>query len=173
MKQSLLPLLLCICALSFSATAQKLKTDVLSTGDTLIHTSDEKIYTRPGAPRSVGDYLKVSVYKYPSKGTMMLEMEIQTGRTSVFSISAGSAAALTLQNEDVVTLYARNENQSRISRLDYGCYIFVFYTLTADDRARLKASPVTSIRVSASMGAMEYDIKSKFGDTISNQISKF
>lgn len=170
-----LSILLAAVVCSAIASAQKLKTQVTSGGDTLISTPDKKIYTKAGAPRSVGDYLKTSLFRINSTGPVFLQLEIQTGRTSNFSIGSGSALDINLENGDVVTLQTRHENQSRISRLDYGCYIFVSYSLPAADRSRLKASPITTMTVHASIGPMQYEIKSKFGDALQEAIlhSKF
>lgn len=168
----ILQLLLVLVLGTLTASAQKLKTTITEAGDTLYSTKDEKIYTKAGAPRSVGDYIKSSVYKLGHNGKPILSLEIQTGRTSSFSIGSGSAADLTLKDGTVVTVYSRRDAQSKVSKVDYGCYIFPFYTLTEKDVRQLKTSPVSTIRIHASIGPMDYEIKEKFGDEISEQIEQ-
>lgn len=158
--------------LFLNSSAQKLKTTITSGGDTLYNTPDEKIYAKPGAPRSIGEYLKTSIYKSGTAGSPILQFEIQTGRTSVFTIAAGSATDITLKDGSVITLYSRNSTESRRSSLDYGCFIFVFYTLRSSDIQQLKASPIKSIRVHASVGPMDYEIKEKHSTAISDQLEK-
>lgn len=148
---------------------KKLKMEIIKdTGDTLWSTAGQKIYTSPGGPKAVGDYLKTSVVK--TKAGISLELEIQTGRTNTFTIPAGSSVEIHLIDDEVINLYANTDNSSRISRLNYGCYMFVFYRIPSKEFKRLQASPMKLIRVHASIGVMDYMIKEKFSDSLQEQL---
>lgn len=150
---------------------KKLKMDIIKeSGDTIWSTQDQKIYTKPGGPRAVGDYLKTTVIK--TKAGYSLELEIQTGRTNTFTITKGSAVDIELADGSAVSLYSNNDNSSRISRLNYGCYIFVFYRIRADDFKQLLAAPVKMIRVHASIGNMDYEIKDKSAEVLKEQLER-
>jgi hypothetical protein len=157
--------------ISISVSAQKKLKFVIgeNTGDTLWSTSDQKIYTKPGSPRSVGEYLKTTLYRKNS--VYLLGLEIQTGRTSVFTIADGAAANIRLLDGNTVTLYSTGDHSSKVSKLDYGCFIFTFYKISSSDFRQLQSSPVSSIRVNASLGNMDYEIKEKFSNSIKEQLT--
>jgi hypothetical protein len=162
-----LPLTICL----YTNAQKKLKTDIIKeTGDTLWSTSEQKIYTAPGGPKAVGDYLKTALYK--NKAGYSLGLEIQTGRTNTFTIPRGAAIDLELTDGNTVTLQSNSNNSSRISRLNYGCYIFAFYRIDAAAFKQIRSSPVKMISVHASIGNMDYQIKDKFSNTLQEQLER-
>ncbi len=151
---------------------KKLKTQVnKTTGDTLFSTPSEKIYTKPGSKGAVGEYLKTTVHR--SSNGLMLGFEIQTGRTSIFTIGKGSIVEIHLQDNSVVELESLNNQESRASALGYGCFLFVYYRLTPKAIRSLESSNVSSIRINASVGPMDYEIKEKYAGDIGKQLSSF
>jgi hypothetical protein len=165
-------LLLFFLAIGTCAMAQKkLKMTIEKTsGDTIYSTSDVRIYVKPGGPRAVADYLKSSVYRIKTR--YVLDFGIQTGRSNNVTIPASGTASIVLTNGNTVVLYSTGEHRSRVSSLDYGCYLFAFFRLTPADIKELKQSPVESISITSSGGNLDYVIKGKFADTISEQLEK-
>jgi hypothetical protein len=166
-----LALLLCLLTTVVAYSQKKLKYDIRNTGDTLFYTSEEKIYNKPGNARSVGEYLKTSIYK--NGNNVRLCLSIQTGRTSIFTIGEGSSAEIKLTDGNTITLYCIANQSSKATISYYGCYIFGFYKLSPSIVQQLKSSQVSSITVNASIGIMEYEIRDKFSKTLSEQLSKF
>lgn len=165
-------LITCLISSGIVSAQKKLKTQVnKTTGDTLFSTPSEKIYTKPGSKGAVGEYLKTTVHR--SSNGFMLGFEIQTGRTSIFTISRGAIVEIRLQDNSVVELESLNNQESRASALGYGCFLFVYYRLTPKDIRNLESSNVSSIRINASVGPMDYEIKEKYASDIGKQLSSF
>lgn len=159
---------------TLTASSQKLKTEVTANGDTIYSTKEQKIYTQPGSSKSVAEILRVYAFKNSKPGSpLLLSFYIQTGRTSVFTIAPGAGMELTLKNGNTVTLYTRNGNQSKRLVSNYGCFIYVTYTLPAAEARMLQASPAKAIKVHASMGPMDYEIKEKFSTDIAELVEMF
>ncbi|MCG2613754.1 hypothetical protein LZZ85_05660 [Terrimonas sp. NA20] len=170
MKYLLLLMIPLITCANVSAQ-KKLKIDILrESGDTIWSTSVQKIYNQPGGPKAVGDYLKTTLHR--TKAGYSLELEIQTGRTNTFTISRGSAVDIELSDGSTVTLQSNSDNSSRISRLNYGCYIFAYYRIRTAEMKQLVAAPLKMIRVQASIGNMDYPIKEKFAGTLQEQVER-
>lgn len=148
----------------------KVKMEITGKGDTVYSTPEKRIYTVPGAKNSIGEIVKSSVYK--SRAGVSLCLTIQTGRTSVFSISEGDAAELMLDDGSSLALRARGEYNSRRSALDYGCHLFAFYSLNGRALDKLRSQNIKKISVFASLGKMVYDIEGK-PDVIRKQVSSF
>jgi hypothetical protein len=175
------------CALFFllllptTAFAQrKLKYDIIKeSGDTVFYTSDQRLFISAGnssgsgrdRTRTVGDYLKSAVLKYPSG--FALEFSIQTGRTNSFWIYAGQTAKLIMSDGSEISLPSRADYSSKKSSMGYGCWLFAFYTLSASDIDKLKSGTVTHIRLESSMGSFDYPLKEKAGTIIAEQLNKF
>lgn len=158
--------------LSIMANSQKkLKQEVRSNSDTTFSTSEQKIYTKPASKNAVYEYLKTSVYKTSNRYSLMIS--IQTGRSNIFTISAGSRMDIQLANGETVSLACLSDNTSRGSNLAYGSFIYVSYRLNAEDIRLLKGSEVKSIKVQSSLGNLDYVIKEKFSDAIKEQLEKF
>jgi hypothetical protein len=172
MLQKIIVLLTCLSITCFAA-AQKLRYELdKNNGDTIYsYTSEERLYTKTGGKNAVADLLKSTIYKY--KSGYSLALLIQTGRTNNFSISNGSEAILELADGTKVTASTRSDNRSRVSSLDYGCFMYCFYQLTGEAVRQLKSSPLTTISLQASNGEMYYEIKGKFSDVIADQLKKF
>ncbi|MBO9657289.1 MAG: hypothetical protein J7527_00535 [Chitinophagaceae bacterium] len=165
----LILLLLPLAIYNEAAAQKKLKMDVIKeSGDTIWSTSEQRIYIQAGGPKAVGDYLKTTVLK--TKAGYSLGLEIQTGRTNTFTIGRGAAADIELIDGTIVTLQSNSDNASRISRLNYGCYIFAYYRVDAGAFKQLQASPVKMIRIHASIGNMDYQIREKFSEAIQEQL---
>jgi hypothetical protein len=164
-------LFLCLLTTVVVYSQKKLKYDIRDAGDTLFYTSEEKIYNKPGNAKSVGEYLKTSIYK--NGNNVRLCLSIQTGRTSVFTIREGSSAEIKLTDGNTITLYCSANQSSKATISYYGCYIFGFYKLSPSVVQQLKSSQVSSITVNASIGIMEYEIRDKFSETLSEQLSRF
>ena len=172
MKLSAITFLLLLSTLG--ATSQKLKMDVTANGDTILSTKEQKIYTQPGSSKSVAEMLKVYAFRNSRPGSpLLLSFYIQTGRTSVFTIAPGASIELTLQNGNTVKLYTRNGNQSKRLVSNYGCFIYISYTLPEAEAKLLQASPIRNIRVDASIGPMDYEIKEKFSKDIGELVGQF
>ena len=169
MKTLLLLLILLSSAVSHGQG--KVKRDITSKGDTLYSTPEKKIYTMPGAKNAIGEIVKSSIYK--SKGSFSLCLTIQTGRTSVFTISEGDGAEIYFNDGSLLMLSASGDYNSRRSALDYGCHLFVFYNLSDKALAKLRSQDVEKIHVFASLGKMVYDIKDKQSDMIRKQSLSF
>jgi hypothetical protein len=154
------------------ATAQKkLKIDIVKeSNDTIWSTSDQRIYIQPGGPKAVGDYLKTTMHK--TKAGYSLELEIQTGRTNTFTIPRGASVDIELADGNTVTVQSNSDNSSRISRINYGCYIFAYYRIKTAEFRQLQSSPMKMIRVHASIGNMDYPIKEKFAGTLQEQLER-
>ncbi len=160
-------------AYSFTVYAQKgIKYEIdRQTGDTLYSTKQKTLYVKPGAKNSVSDYIKSTVYK--SKNGYMLGFEIQTGRTSVFSISKNAACEITLEDGTIIALNNTNGSQSKPSRLDYGAFLFVIYWLDLAKINQLKNAEISNISIQSSTGEMSYPIKEKMSGIIAEQIAAF
>ena len=148
----------------------KVKTEITGKGDTVYSTPEKRIYTMPGARNSIGEIVKSSVYK--SGMGISLCLAIQTGRTSVFSISEGDVAELILDDGSILALRSRGDCNSRRSALDYGCHLFAFYNLNGKALNTLRSQNVKKINVSASLGKLAYDIEGK-PDIIRKQVLSF
>ena len=165
-------LLICMLVTGKMNAQKKLKFDVdKTTGDTTWRTSEERLYVKAGAKGSIAEYIKSTVYK--KDNFFMLGFEIQTGRTSVFSIERDQSATITLQNGEEIVVNSLQNQSSKASHMGYGSFIFAFYELTSNDIKLLKSSPVSSIRVHSSTGNMDYEIKEKFSEIIKDQVLKF
>lgn len=149
----------------------KLKMEVTANGDTLYSTGDKKIYTAPGPRNALGETVKSEVYK--SAAGISLSLYIQTGRTSVFTVSRDDAAEITFKDGSMLRLYPNSNSSSRRSSLSYGCWIFVFYRLDRSALEQLRSQDIASITVSASLGKMVYELKDKQADEIRNQVLRF
>ena len=150
---------------------KKLKVTVdQSSGDTIFSTSDVRLYVKAGGPRAVADYLKSSVYRIRDR--YIIDFAIQTGRSNNVTVPAGAIATIDMINGNSVTLYSTGDHRSKVSSLDYGCYLFAFFRLTAADIRALQSSPIKFISIGSSAGNLEYEIKGKFSETISGQISR-
>ncbi len=149
----------------------KIKRDITSKGDTLYSTPEKKLYTIPGAKNAIGEIVKSSIYK--SNGNFSLCLTIQTGRTSVFTISEDDVAEIYLDDGSVLALRAAGDYKSRRSALDYGCYLFAFYNLDSKAVDKLRSQDVEKIHVFASPGKMIYDIKDKQSGIIRTQSLSF
>lgn len=167
------PLVFLSLLLTIGLSAQKrLKMDIIkSSGDTMYSTSERRIYVQAGRTPAIGEYLKTTVYR--TNGNFSLCFSIQTGRTNIFSIGDGAAAEIALKDGNKVLLYSRGDNRSKSSSLGYGCFMFAFYGLPSSAIRQLKASGMISIRIHASLGPMDYDIKDKFSDDLLEQLAKF
>lgn len=167
----------------FQTTAfaqRKLKyTIIKESGDTIFYTSDERLYVSAGDTygtgndkrTTVGDYLKSTVLKNPSG--FVLEFSIQTGRSNSFSIYTGQTAKLVMKDGAVINLPCRADYNSKKSSIGYGCWIFAFYTLSANAIETLKNGIIANIRVESSMGSFDYPLKEKAGTIIAEQLKKF
>lgn len=167
--------------LQTTAFAQrKLKYDILKeSGDTVFYTSEERLYVKAGdtygsgsnKKTTIGDYLKSTVLKYPSG--FALEFSIQTGRTNSFSIYAGQSAKILLSDGSVISLPSRAGYSAKKSSMGYGCWLFAFYTLSAEAIEKIKTGTITNIRIESSMGSFDYPLKEKAGTIIAGQVKKF
>lgn len=137
----------------------KLKMEVTKSGDTLYSTSDKKIYTSPGSKDASGELLKSSFYRSSSR--YMLYLQIETGRTSVFTISSEEPAEILFADGSTLSLYSRSSNNSHRKVSNYGGYIFVFYTVGNQELSKLQATDIKTIVVTTSAGKMTYDLKEK------------
>lgn len=163
--------LACLFAAVAGLTQYKIKTEVTAAGDTILSTPDKKIYAAPGPKNAVGELVKSTAYKFSTGFSLCLQL--QTGRTSVFTVGHGDAATFFLTDGSTVALRPRGENSSRRSALDYGCYVFVFYPLNAGAWQKLRSTSVEKIVVQASLGTMTYELKDKQGDVIRQQLLSF
>jgi hypothetical protein len=164
-------LLFCL-LITFMASAQKkLKMDVTKSADTIYSTSEERLYVKAGATKSRAEHLKCSIYKINER--YRLSFFVETGRTSVFTIGSGAAAEITLSDGAVVTIYSVSGSQSKVSAIAYGAWLYCSYELDRNSRQLLKDSKVTAIRINASVGPMDYEIKDKFSEVIGEQLEKF
>ena len=103
----------------------------------------------------------------------MLCLQVETGRTSVFTISSDEPAEIYFTDGSRLALYSRTTSNSRRSTLNYGCYAFVFYTVSGEALNRLQSNDIKTIVVSSSAGKMTYDIKEKNADAIRKQAAVF
>jgi hypothetical protein len=165
MKYLLLWLNLCMAVFCYGQ--DKLKMEVTKAGDTLYSTSDKKIYTAPGSKNASGEILKSSFYKSASR--YMLCLQIETGRTSVFTVSSEEPAEILFTDGSTLSLYSRSSNNSHRKVSNYGGYIFVFYTVGGQDLSKLQATDIKTILVTTSAGKMTYDIKDKNAGVIRSQ----
>ena len=148
----------------------KIKTEITGKGDTVYSTPEKRIYTMPGADNAIGEIVKSSVYRF---GTgISLCLTIQTGRTSVFTISEGDVAEVILANGSSLVLRSSGDYNSRRSGLDYGCHLFAFYNLNGKALDNLRSQNIRKISVSASLGKMIYDVEGK-PDIIRKQVMSF
>lgn len=174
-------ILIFLLLLQTTAFAQrKLKYNIIKeSGDTMFYTSEERLYVSAGDTygtgrdkrSTVGDYLKSSVFKYPTG--FALEFSIQTGRTNSFSIYAGQTAKLIMSDGSVISLPSRSDYSSKKSSMGYGCWLFAFYTLSSSSIEKIKNGIITSIRIETSMGSFDYPLKEKAGTIIAEQLNKF
>ena len=160
-------------SLALFGTAQKgLKMEInKSTGDTTYNTSEQNIYVKAGSRNAAAEMLKTSVYKTGNR--YFLSFYVQTGRTSVFSISRGDEAEITLEDGSKIILNCMGDRESRSMISYYGSYLFPTYPMDKNSREKLAGSPVSSIRIRASVGWMNYTLKSRDGDKIMDQLKKF
>lgn len=128
-------------------------------GDSSYHTTEKKIYAQPGSRNAVGDILKSTFYRY--KTGYSLSFFVQTGRTSHFSINRGAEAQLIWADGNSISINCRNGSQSRPSRLDYGGFLYIFYSVSASQLKTLSEKPISSIRINSSTGWMEYSLTEK------------
>lgn len=164
-------LLFCLVSSMIGRSQFKIKTEVTSSGDTLYSTPDKKLYAAPGPKNAIGEIVKSRVYK---SGTgFSLSLQIETGRTSVFTIGPDDAAELFLSDGSTVTLRPNGDNSSHRSAIDYGCWVFVFYRLNGEALRKLRSQDVQKITVSASLGKMTYAIRDKQADLIRKQVTSF
>lgn len=140
-------------------------------GDTLYSTGDKKLYTAPGPKNAIGEKINSTVYK--SAAGLSLCLQLETGRTSVFTIGCDDAAELTFTDGSLLKLWPITNNSSHRSAIDYGCWIFVFYWLTAEAVSRLRAQGIKALTVLASLGRMDYKSKDKQADIIREQVLCF
>lgn len=166
----LLPLL-CLLANTTVCGQGKIKMEITAAGDTLYSTGDKKIYAAPGARNAIGEMVKSTVYK--SGNGFSLCLQIETGRTGVFTIGRNDAAEMTLADGSTLTLYPKTNNASHRSALNYGCYIFVFYALNGEALSGLRSQNLKKILVATSFGRMEYEIKDKQADAVRKQVASF
>lgn len=147
--------------------AQKgLKRDIQN-GDTIYYTTEKKVFAKSGSPKSVPELLKTSFYRYPTRYSLCLF--IQTGRTSIFNIDRGSEASLIWSDKEQVSLSANNATEAKPSRINYGGWAFVFYSVSPSQLSALQQSPLKHIRVRSSVGWMNYDLTEKNAKTIMEQ----
>lgn len=145
---------------------KKLKYDITSRGDTSFHTSQERLYVKSGAPKSVSEQLSVTGYR--TNGSYMLMFFIQTGRTSVFSIGQGSLAELKFDDGTSLTLSSISGSESRTSSMAYGSFMYVSYRIGTNALQQLKGSKISSIKINTSNGYMNYELKPKMASVISD-----
>ena len=160
-------LLLCLCITVFSYGQDKIKMEVTKAGDTLYSTNDKKIYASPGSGNASGEMLKSSFYRSSSR--YMLSLQVETGRTSVFTISSEEPAEILFMDGSTLSLYSRSSNNSRRKVSDYGCYMFVFYTVGRQELSKLQSTDIRTIEVTTSAGKMTYDLKDKNAGVIRMQ----
>ena len=158
---------LCLCMAGFCYGQQKLKMEITKAGDTLYSTDDKKIYTAPGSKNAGGEILKSSFYRSASR--YMLCLYIETGRTSVFTISSEEPAEILFTDGSTMSLYSRSSNNSRRKVSDYGGYMFVYYTVGSQQLSKLQATDIKTIVVTTSAGKMTYDLKDKNAGVIRMQ----
>ena len=164
-------LLLSVCSVLPAMAQRKLKVDIdKTTGDTIWTTTEQKLYVKAGR-NAMGETLKVSLLK--TSHVFVISFFVQTGRTTIFSVSKGSEVLLTLGDGTTVSLVATRDAESRSTASSYGSFLYTSYRLTPDVVAQLKSSPVTHVRISASVGPMKYEIKDKQSTIISNQLAQF
>ncbi len=150
---------------------KKLKIDIEKTsGDTIFSTSDARLYVKPGGPRAVADYLKSSIFRIRDR--YILDFEIQTGRSNNLTVPSSGTATLNLLNGNAVILSTTSEHRSRVSSLNYGCFLFALFRLTNADMKDLQSSPIKSISITSSAGSLDYDIKEKQSTTIADQVAR-
>ena len=155
----------------FSYGQGKLKMEITKAGDTLYSTGDKKIYSSPGAKNSIAEVLKSTLYQ--SGGGFMLCLQIETGRTSVFTISSDEPVEISFTDGSMLALYSGTNSNSRRSNLNYGCYAFVFYTVSSQALSRLQSADIKTLVVNSSAGKITYELKEKNADVIRTQAAAF
>jgi hypothetical protein len=170
--KNILTIAFCV-GIAFTGTAQKgLKIEVnKSSGDTTYSTSEQKIYVKAGSKNAAAEMLKTTIYKTGRR--YLLSFYVQTGRTSVFSISQGDEAEITLEDGSKVVLSCIGDRESRSMISYYGSYLFPTYNLDKNSTDALSSSPISSIRIRASMGWMNYTLKPRDADKVMEQLKKF
>ena len=152
------------------AAQKKLKMTVSASSDTVYSTSEQRLYVRPSSKLSISEHLKSTMYR--SRRGFMLGFSIQTGRTNLFTISAGSIAEIRLSDGEKVFLETLGSRESKGSVLGYGSFTFTSYTLNRDQLEKLKNADVKSIRINTSAGNFDYEIKDKFASVIGDQVRR-
>ena len=167
--------LLCLLLLAsfIDSNSQKgLKTEISkNTGDTIFSTPEHRLYIAPGGKNAVSEYLKSTIYRV--NGNYKICFSIQTGRTNIFSIGENDEAVITLEDGKKIVLRSVGDHRSHKSVLDYGCYLFAWYFLPASALQQLKQSSVSSVKINASLGPMDYPLKGKFAKVIADQLARF
>lgn len=153
--------------IQLSLVAQKGLKRSVTNGDTSYYTAEKKIYAKPGSRNAVGEILKTTFYRYPDRYSLCFF--IQTGRTSHFSITKGEETILEWDNGDNVFLTCRNSSESKPSRLDYGGWMYVFYSINPSQLDELKKKPLKHIRIKSSTGWMYYELTEKNAKQIMEQ----
>ncbi|MCR6720367.1 MAG: hypothetical protein NVV59_08735 [Chitinophagaceae bacterium] len=166
-----LPFFVLLSIVQLSLHAQKgLKRSITDGGDTSYYTTEKRIYTKSGSRNAVAEILKTTFYRYPNHYSLCFF--IQTGRTSHFSISKGDEAILGWTADDNISVTCRNSNESKPSRIDYGGWIYVFYSISPSQLKKLQEKPIKYIRIKSSTGWMIYDISEKNAREVMEQAEK-
>lgn len=141
------------------ACAQKVQINVDKiTGDSIVHTSPQKIYSKPTFTGTVGEQLRVSAAK--SKMGFSLVFAIQTGKTSLFSIDENSKCSIKLESGKVIELRAATDIMSKYTGT-YGARGSAMFFVDAETIEELTAENVSVIRIQTSRGNFDYDISGK------------
>lgn len=165
-----LPIVLLLCIVQTSLHAQKGLKQTITDGDTSYYTTEKRIYTKSGSRNAVAEILKTTFYRYPNRYSLCFF--VQTGRTSHFSISKGDEAILGWTADDNISITCRNSNESKPSRIDYGGWIYVFYSISPSQLKKLQEKPIKYIRIKSSTGWMIYDITEKNAKQIMEQAER-
>lgn len=169
MKVSFTILLFFIVVNCFSQKSVRVIVDKI-TGDTLLITGLDKLYSKASFSGTVGEQLKSAVSK--SKSGIALTLWVQTAKSSIFSVDTGDKAIIKLENDEVITLNLLQDVVSDYSEISYGSKSMSHYILTEKDIKSLSSSDVKIIRIESSLGNLDYELKEKFKGTIKNQLSE-
>lgn len=168
MKTTLTVLLFTIATITYGQKLQKPLIDKI-TGDTTIATSTERIFSKASFTGTVGEQVATTIFK--ARGKYFLALNIQTAKTSIFSIDSDHKAYLKLSDGVVVTLNSIGDDLSKYTSVSYGSSGKAVYELSKDQLKDLQTNSVTFARVEYSDGTFEYDIKPKQGELLKQQAS--
>ncbi len=161
-------LLIAIILLPIISSGQKLLKPEIDklTEDTTLKTSKEKLCIDGNYLFGYGKTLEFWIEK--TKRNYYLILYVQTVNTeSKFSIIAGDKTYLKLSDKSIITLTTNTTQPADVNRFKAGsstyhqCEMTIPYMLSEDDIAKLKATPITFIRIEMKRENFDYDIKPK------------